>query len=104
MFFLKNCPSREIGSRMVFLGKNLNMSIVASIGYCIEVVGEEGHSTVRCLDQGLSVKPGTTAVPGLRDGRALGILYFHTVSLSLNNEWFSSSSSKTLYFGLQTAL
>ena len=28
---------------MVFLGKNLNMSIVASIGYCIEVVGKEGQ-------------------------------------------------------------
>ena len=28
---------------MVFLGMNLNMSIVASIGYCIEVVGKEGQ-------------------------------------------------------------
>ena len=28
---------------MVFLGKNLNMNIVASIGYCIEVVGKEGQ-------------------------------------------------------------
>ena len=31
---------------MVFLGKNLNMSIVASIGYCIEVVGKEGHGAL----------------------------------------------------------
>ena len=29
------------------LGKNLNMSIVASIGYCIEVVGEEGQGVGR---------------------------------------------------------
>ena len=28
---------------MVFLGKKLNMSIVASMGYCIEVVGKEGQ-------------------------------------------------------------
>ena len=27
---------------MVFLGKNLNISIVASICYCIEVIGKEG--------------------------------------------------------------
>ena len=31
---------------MVFLGKNLIMSIVASIGYCIEVVGKEGQGEV----------------------------------------------------------
>ena len=31
---------------MVFLGKNLNMSIVASIGYCIEVVGKEGQGVL----------------------------------------------------------
>ena len=29
---------------MAFLGKNLNMSIVASIDYGIEVVGKEGQS------------------------------------------------------------
>ena len=28
---------------MVFLGKNLNMSIVAGIGYCLEVIGKEGQ-------------------------------------------------------------
>ena len=31
---------------MVFLGKNFNMSIVASIGYCIEVVGKEGQGVL----------------------------------------------------------
>ena len=31
---------------MVFLGKKLNMSIVASMGYCIEVVGEEGQGVL----------------------------------------------------------
>ena len=35
---------------MVFLGKNLNMSIVASIGYCIEVVGKEGQGVCVLLD------------------------------------------------------
>ena len=28
---------------MGVLGKNLNMNIVASLGYCIEVVGKEGQ-------------------------------------------------------------
>ena len=31
---------------MVFLGKNLHMSKVASIGYCIEVVGKEGQGVL----------------------------------------------------------
>ena len=35
---------------MVFLGKNLNMSIVASIGYCIEVVCEEGQGEPNAMD------------------------------------------------------
>ena len=34
---------------MVFLGKNLNMSIVTSMGYCIEVVGKEGQGVLKAL-------------------------------------------------------
>ena len=41
---------------MVFLGKNLNMSIVANMGYCIEVVGEEGQGElVSRIILGLSI-------------------------------------------------
>ena len=32
---------------MVFLGKNLNMSIVASMGYFIEVVDKEGQGVLK---------------------------------------------------------
>ena len=34
---------------MVFLGKNLNMSIVTSMGYCIEVVGKEGQGVAETM-------------------------------------------------------
>ena len=43
---------------MVFLGKNLNMNIVASIGYSIEVVGKEGQGVY--MSSGQSVENGET--------------------------------------------
>ena len=43
--FHKNCPSKEIffNDEMLSDYKNFNMSLVVSMGYCIEVVGEEGQ-------------------------------------------------------------
>ena len=43
--FLKNCPFKEIFGTVecFFLGKNFIMSIVASLGYCLEVVDDGGQ-------------------------------------------------------------
>ena len=51
VFFFKKCPSREIFEMVegFYLGKNLNMSKVTSIGYCIEVVGKERQGVVELI-------------------------------------------------------
>ena len=49
---------------MVFLGKNLIMNIVATMGYCIEVVGKEGQGA------GIAWKMSPLEVP-----RIIGLSY-----------------------------
>ena len=45
---------------MDFLGKNLNMNIDASIGYCIEVVGKEGQGVGKAPETDKTVMMGET--------------------------------------------
>ena len=77
-----------------FLGKNLNMSIVASIGYCIEVVGKEGQGALSTMAKfvllvwdglSFSLPACKTLVPGLENN-----ITWKCTSKNLSNMLYSS--------------